>query len=151
MDFANDDLIWLCSPSFPGEFVWCEAYEDFALEGVVGDLDEVAQMVAQLFMAVVVETLYGSVLEGAVHVLDLPIGPWMIDLREAVLDSIFTASHVEHMGRVLGGWSVGVSRRISKLDVVVGEHRVDFVGHNPDHSATDLHCLHFATVFWLIP
>ena len=67
-------------------------------------------------MAVVVIALDGCVLDRPVHAFDLPIGPGVLDLGEAVLDAVFTATHVEHMGHVSSGWAVSVAWRIGKLD-----------------------------------
>jgi hypothetical protein len=83
----------------------------------------------ELVVIVVVEALDRRVLDGSVHPLDLAVGPWMIDLGEAVLDAVFLASHGEHVGHVAGRWAVGVTRREAGLDAVVGQDRVDAVGH----------------------
>jgi hypothetical protein len=50
------------------------------------------------------EALDGCVLDGAVHALDLPVGPRLVDLGEAVLDVVLPASHVEHVGHVASGF-----------------------------------------------
>ena len=75
-------------------------------------------MAAQLVVAVVVETLDGGVLDGAVHPFDLSVRPRMIDLGEPVLDAVLTASHIEHMRHVLRGRPVGVTEWIAELDSV---------------------------------
>ena len=58
----------------------------------------------ELLVAVVVVALDGGFLDRAVHPLDLAIGPGMLDLGQAVLDAVFPAAHVEHVGDVLSGW-----------------------------------------------
>lgn len=42
--------------------------------------EEVRELRAQMVVAVVVEALHSRVLGGAVHPLDLTIGPWMVGL-----------------------------------------------------------------------
>ncbi len=54
--------------------------------------DEVIEMLAELVMTVVMITFDGGFLDGAVHSLDLAVGPWMVDLGEAVLDAVFASS-----------------------------------------------------------
>jgi len=46
---------------------------------------------------------------GAVHPLDLSVGPGVLDAREPVLDAVFLAAHVEHVGE--GCRSVGEGGR----------------------------------------
>ena len=78
-------------------------------------------------MALVVEAFDGRFLDGAVHPFDLSVGPWMVRLRQTVLDVVCFADHVEpHLTR-LGG--VAVTRLVGELDAVVGQDRVDAVRH----------------------
>ena len=48
-------------------------------------------------MAVVVEALDGRVLDGAVHPLDLTVGPGMLRLGQAMLDVVLGAGELEGM------------------------------------------------------
>lgn len=98
-------------------------------------------MPAQLIVAVVVEALDRGVLDGAVHALDLAVGPRMIDLCEPVLDAVLSASHVEHVSHVSRGRPVCVARRIAELDAVVGKHCVDFVSHHLDQGDEEGGCI----------
>ena len=43
----------------------------------------------------------------------------MLDLGEAVLNPVFLATHVEHIGDVRGGRAVSVARWERELDAVV--------------------------------
>lgn len=97
-------------------------------------------MCFELLMAVVVEALDGRFLDGPVHAFDLAIGPWMLDLGEAVLDAVFSASHVEHVGHVTRGWPVGVSRREGELDAIVGQDDVDLVWYGRDQGDEEGRC-----------
>lgn len=87
-------------------------------------------MSAQLFMAVVVEALDGRVLDGAVHSLDLSVGPWVVNPGEPVLNAVLVADAIEDV--VEGIFVAGV---VSELDAVVGQHCMDGVGDRRDHLA----------------
>ena len=53
----------------------------------------------------------GRLLDCSVHPFDLPVGPWMLDLGEPVLDRIFFTAHVKHVSHVGGGRAVSIARR----------------------------------------
>ena len=53
---------------------------------------------------------------------------------DPVFDAIFIAAHIEHMGDIACGWPVGVAWWQPELDAVIGQHGMDFVGHNGDQS-----------------
>ena len=78
-------------------------------------------------MIVIVITLDRCLFDCAVHSLNLPIGPRVLDFGEAMLNSVFIAAHVKHVVHVARSWAVGVAWRESKLDSVVGQNDVDFV------------------------
>jgi hypothetical protein len=67
-----------------------------AAEVVSGD--EVGEVPAELIVAVVVEALDGGVLDGAVHPLDLTVGPGVLGLGGAVLDVVPGAGELESVG-----------------------------------------------------
>ena len=66
--------------------------------------------------------------------LDLPIRPGVVELCEAVLDAVLPAAHGEHVGHVSCRGPVGVARRITELDAVVGQDRMDLVGNSSDQG-----------------
>ena len=79
------------------------------------------------------------VLDGAVHALDLPIRPWMLGSRQPMIDVIAGAGEFksvraerppvrDHLLDFHGG--PGLAAGIGKVNSVVGEHRVDFVGNS---------------------
>jgi hypothetical protein len=94
-------------------------------------------MPAELLMAVVVVAFDGRVLEGSVHPFDLTVGPGMVDLGEAVLDVVLAAAHGEHVCHRASPRAGGVARRITELDAVVGQDRVDLVRHGCDQGQTN--------------
>lgn len=69
----------------------------------------------------------GRVPDGAVHPLDLPVGPWMVRPGEAILDTVGLADHVKaHLTR---GCSGPVAGLVGEPDAVVGEDGADTIGH----------------------
>ena len=91
------------------------------------------QVSAELLMAVVVEALDGRFLDGAVHPLDLTVGPGMIHLGQLVLDVVLIADPVED---VLDVPDVLLTR--SELHTVVSQHGVDAVGDGLDQVAQEV-------------
>ena len=87
-------------------------------------------MLAQLAMILVVETFDGSLLDCAIHPLDLSVGPRLFDLRQSVLDAMFVADAIEDMDE-----GVAVSFLIGELDAVVGQYDVDGIGNGCDEVA----------------
>lgn len=78
-------------------------------------------------MAIVVEALDGRLIDGAVHPLDLTIGPRVVRLGEPVLDIVRFADNVEaHLPRPYG---VTVARLLGELDAIVGQDCVNAIGH----------------------
>jgi len=79
-------------------------------------------------MAVVVIPFHCGVLDGAVHAFDLPVGPWMVRLGQSVLNPVGLADHVEtHLAE---RHAISVSGLLRELDAVIGEDRVDLIGHS---------------------
>lgn len=84
-------------------------------------------MAAQLLVAVVVIAFHRGILDGAVHALDLTIGPRMVRFGQAMFDPVGIAYHVEAHGPRIG--SVSVSGLLCELDAVIGQDRMYAVGH----------------------
>ena len=59
----------------------------------------------------------------------MPVGPGMVRLGEAVLDVVLAANAVEHVQSVTGCRARTPRGHIAELNAVVGQHRVDGVGH----------------------
>ena len=87
-------------------------------------------------MVVVVEPLDRGVLDRAVHSLDLAIGPRMVGFGQSVLDAVRRADHVEAHRPGIDG--VAVPGLLGELDAVVGQDRVDLVGHGFEHVLKEL-------------
>lgn len=91
-------------------------------------------MAFELVVAVVVLAFDRRVLDCAVHPLDLPVGPRVIDFGEAMLEAVFPAAHLEHVRDVAGRRAIGLARRIPELDAVVGQDRMDLAGNCRDQG-----------------
>lgn len=100
-------------------------------------------------MCFVIEPLDGGVLNGAVHPLDLAIGPGMLGLGGAVIYVAERASIFEDMGAeelAVGdgflderrGRSAGTRRR--EVDAIIGRHGVDLVGCSLDEPVQEVAC-----------
>ena len=85
-------------------------------------------MILELLVGVVVVPPDGTFLEGAVHPLDLAVGPGMVGLGQAMLDAQLVACSVERMAAPHGRRAGSVLRQIGELDAVVRQHGVDLAG-----------------------
>ena len=97
-------------------------------------------MASQLIVAVIVVAFDGSVLDGSVHSFDLSIRPGVFDLGQPVVDIIFAAAHIEHVGEIGCGRAIPVARRQGELDAIVGQDRVDFVRYGCDERFQEGRC-----------
>lgn len=97
MDWLDDEAIRLCSPLFADELVWGEALECLQSSPEVVGVDEVCEVCLELSVSVIVEALDGRLLDGAVHALDLSVGPRMVDFGEPVLDDVLVTNSIENV------------------------------------------------------
>ena len=79
MGWIESESFWFICPGFNDGLVWCEALECLQPSAKVIRIDEVVEVVFELLMAIIVVSLDGGFLDGAVHSLDLAVGPWMPD------------------------------------------------------------------------
>ena len=91
-------------------------------------------MLTQLVVALVVESLDGGILDGAVHALDLAIGPRVPRLGQPVLDIELGAGELEGMAEewLLAGQHLldvlgrpAIAGGLGEVRAVVGEYGVD--------------------------
>jgi hypothetical protein len=131
-----------CQPT-ADEFVGGKAAESLKSFGEVIGGDEVAEMNAQLVIAVVVVALNRGLFDGAVHALDLAVGPGMVRFGKSVVDAEPKTDPVEGMAAKAGGWSLSILWKISELDAVVGEHGMNAIRNCSDQrfeeSRSSLH------------
>lgn len=88
MDWIDDESIRLGCPLVADELVGRETLERLQSSPEVVGVDEVGKMLFELRMIVIMEALDGRVLDGSVHALDLPIGPWVLHLGQPMLDAV---------------------------------------------------------------
>ena len=115
MGWIEDKSAWLGCPYFADLFEGCGALKGLQTPSLTVCVDEVG---GQLGMSVVMVAFDGRLFDGAVHPLDLADDPGMLDLGEPVLDPIFDAAHVEHLGHIGGRGAIGVARRKGELDTI---------------------------------
>lgn len=132
MGWIECELFGFDCPDFADVFEGREALEGFETASIIVGIDGVVEMRRQLRMAVIMVPFDGSLLDRAVHPFDLSVGPGMLDFGEPVLDPVFFAPHVEHVGHPGCCGTIGIARREGELDTVVGQHCVDFVWHGFD-------------------
>ena len=87
-------------------------------------------MFVELGMTVIVEVLHSGFLDRSDHSFDLAVCPRMFPLHQLVLDAVFLAAHIEHVGEVDCCWPIGIAGRKGELDAIIGENRVNFVRHS---------------------
>ena len=143
MDGIESKSSWFFLPASADEFVGGKAAESLESFGEVVGSDEVAEMNAQLVMAVVVVALNSGFFDGAVHTLDLAVSPGMIGFGKSMVDAMQQAGAIEGMAAKAGGWSLSILWKISELDAVVGEHGVNAIRNCSDQrfeeSRSSLH------------
>jgi len=104
-------------------------------------------MGSQLVVGFVEVAFDGRILDGAVHPLDLTIGPRMLGLGQAMIDIVEGAGMFEGMreerlslgAHVLDlGWGPGLAGGIGEVGSVVGEDGMDPVGDGLDEAAQEV-------------
>ena len=78
--------MWLFKPRFANGFVGCEALQGLEPAAEVVGGDEVAEVLPELVVAVVVVAFDGGVFDGAVHPFDLPVSPRVAWLGKPMSD-----------------------------------------------------------------
>ena len=70
-----------------------------------------------------------GVFDRAVHPFDLPVGPRVVRLGEAVLDAVLGADLVEAGDAEASGPAVTVAGQVGELNAIVGQDGVHVVGN----------------------
>jgi|SRR5271170_941545 len=130
MDRIESKSVGFILPAFTDELVDRQASKSLQAFGEIVGGDEVAEVGAKLRMGVVVVALDRSFFNSAVHALDLAVGPGMIRFGKPVVDVVGKTDPVKRMTTEAGGWTSAVLGQVGELDAVVGEHRVDAIGHS---------------------
>ena len=132
MDGIESKSVGFLLPAFADEFVSSKTAEGLQSFGEIVGSDEVAEMSAQLVVAVVVVALNGGFFDGAVHTLDLAVSPGMVRFGEPVVDAMPKTDPVKRMAAKAGRWPLAILRQIGELDAVVGEHGMDPIRDSRD-------------------
>ena len=97
-------------PYFADAFEGCETLEGIQLSAMIAGVDKVVEVCRQLRIVFVMVPVDGDLAHRLVHPFDLTIGPWELDFGEPVLDPVFVAAPVKHVGHAGVSWDVSVSR-----------------------------------------
>src|SRR5215475_9717430 len=104
-------------------------------------------MSSKLVMGFVVEALDGRILDGAVHPLDLAIGPGVLGLGQTMIDVVASARHLEGgspewLAALKHAFDIGdrptFALGIGEVGPVVGEDGVDLVGDRFDEMQQEV-------------
>ena len=123
MERIERESFGLVCPGLADVFVGGEAVERLEALGEVAGADEVGEIASELVVRFVVEAFDRRLLDGAVHALDLAVGPMMLGLGEAMVDVGLGTGEFERMsaenlatlehGLDLG-WPPAITARLGK-------------------------------------
>src|SRR5438477_7732585 len=123
MDRIENESAGLSCPGAADVFVSGKAFQDLETTGEVVSRDEVDQVGSELVVAVIVIAVDGRLFDRTVHPLDLPIGPWVIGLGQAMLDTIGSADLIEAVDPVSSGPAITIFWQVSELNTVTGQEQ----------------------------
>src|SRR5947207_15918120 len=132
MDRIENESSGLFCPGTADVFVRGKAFQDLETTGEIVSGDEVDQVGSELVVAVIVIAVDGRLFDRAVHPLDLPIGPWVMGLGQAMLDAVGSADLIEAVDRVSSRPPIAIFWQVGKLDTVIGQHRMQSVRYGRD-------------------
>lgn len=147
MGWIEFEALWLFCPDRADVFVRCESFEGLESSGEVVGIDEVGEMLSEVFVGLVVEAFDSGFFEGSVHAFDLAVGPGMFRLGEAVVDIGFGAGELEGVSAEefatfegeldlrRSGTAIAWS---GEVDSIIGQHCVDGVRHGFDQCVQEV-------------
>ena len=147
MDRIKFEAFGFLEPGFADELVGCEPFEGLEPSSEVVGVHEVSQMLPELVMAVVVVALDRRVLDGAVHPLNLTIGPGMSRLGQAMVHIVLGTGILKGMGSEklasFHGFLDQRDRRSSvagrgEVNAMVSQDRVHLLRHGLDQRAQEV-------------
>ena len=112
MDRIESKSVMFFLPACADEFVGSESVESLEAFCEVVASDEVAEVSAQLVMAFIVIALDGGLFDGAVHPLDLSVGPGGIRFGKTVVDAVQKTDPVKRVTTEAGCRSLSSLRQI---------------------------------------
>lgn len=87
------------------------------------------------------KALDGSFLDGSIHALNLPVGPGMLHLGQAMLNGVLGAGSIKDV--IIG---VSITGSVGKLDAVIGQYRMNRVRHGADEVSEKLRSNHLSSL-----
>lgn len=136
MERIGDEPFWLDCPALANELVRREAPQRLQSAPEVVGCDEIVEMRTQLLVRFVEITADRRLLQGWVHALDLPVGPWMPWFRQPVIDiqestGVFEGMGAEQLASTHEFLDLRrapcLSARIGEMGSMIGEDCVDLV------------------------
>jgi hypothetical protein len=124
----NGKAFWLFWPAVADVFIRCESFERFESLGEVIGHQESLEMLFQMVMALVMVLFHGGVFERAVHAFHLAIRPGMVGFGQPMVDAILLTDAIKNMLK-----GVDIALAVGELDAVIGQHRMDLLGHGGHH------------------
>jgi hypothetical protein len=91
------------------------------------------QLLFQVDMSLVVIRFHWSLFERAVHPFPLALGPGMVGFGQPMVDTMLLTDTIKAMVK-----GVAVAFTVRELHAMIGEHRVDLLGHSRHHVPEEL-------------
>src|SRR5436853_7903896 len=121
MDRIENESSGLFCPGTADVFVRGKAFQDLETTGEIVSGDEVDQVGSELVVAVIVIAVDGRLFDRAGHPLDLPIGPWVMGLGQAMLDAVGSAGPIESVDPGSSRPAIAVFCAVSGLNSGIGQ------------------------------
>ena len=146
LERIENESFWLRSPAFADVFERREALQSLEPASEVIGCDEVREMLSKLLMALVVEALDCGFLDGPVHSFDLSVGPGVLWFGQPMVDIVSSAGEFESVSTEErascdGLFDLADSQATAawyrEVDTVIGENRMDLVGHGRNKMAKE--------------
>jgi hypothetical protein len=141
MAWVDGEAFRLLLPALTDVRIGCKPLKRFEpLREVIGH-QEGMQLLFQVDMSLVVIRFHWSRFERAVHPFHLAIGPGMVGFGQPMVDTMLMTDTIKAMVK-----GVDVAFTVRELTAMIGEHRVDLLGHSSHHVPEELsghHCVGF--------
>jgi hypothetical protein len=146
LERIENESFWLTSPAFADVFEGRKSVQSLEPASIVTGCDEVREMLLKLLMALVVEALDCGFLDGPVRSLHLSVGPGVLWFGQPMVDVVsraceFKSVSTEERAICDGLFDLANSQATAawyrEVDTVIGENRMDFVGHGRDKMAKE--------------
>jgi hypothetical protein len=124
MAWIDGKAFRLLLPAFADVFIRRKAFEHFESLREIISHQEGMQLLFQVVMGFAVRLFHGGLFEGAIHPFYLAIGPGMVGCGQPMVNTMLMTDTIKDMVQ-----GIDIAHPIGKLDAVIGEQRVDLVGH----------------------